>query len=112
MCSLKRLSAEPENEVHSKTERNGSRSRTDTSDRLDPDGCEGMSAFERHYSVKELSKLWALSAKTIFRRFVNEPGVLLVKREETRTKRSYSQLRIPESVAIRVHERYVVKKKS
>ena len=70
-----------------------------------------MSAFERHYSVKELSKLWAWSPKTIFRRFVNEPGVLLVRRDETLHKRSYSQLRIPESVALRVHDRYVVKNK-
>jgi hypothetical protein len=69
-----------------------------------------MSAFERHYSVRELSKLWAWSPKTTFRRFVREAGVLLVRREETLNKRPYSQLRIPESVAARVYEKYVVKK--
>jgi hypothetical protein len=71
-----------------------------------------MSAFERHYTVKELAQLWAWSPKTVFRRFVGEPDVLLVKRQGTLNKRAYSQLRIPESVAIRVHERYVVKKKT
>lgn len=71
-----------------------------------------MTAFERHFSVRELSKLWAWSPKTTFRRFASEPGVLLVRREETLNKRSYSQLRIPESVAARVYEKYVVKKKA
>jgi hypothetical protein len=70
-----------------------------------------MAALERHYTPKEISEMWGWSPKTVIRRFVNEPGVLLVRREETRTKRSYSQIRIPESVALRVHERYVVKKK-
>ena len=70
-----------------------------------------MSAFERHYTVKELAQLWAWSAKTVFRRFVGEPGVLLVRREEALHKRPYSQLRIPESVALKVHERYAVKRK-
>jgi hypothetical protein len=71
-----------------------------------------MSALERHYTPREISEMWGWSAKTVIRRFRNEPGVLLVKRGETRTKRPYSQITIPESVMVKVHERYAVKKNS
>jgi hypothetical protein len=71
-----------------------------------------MSAFERHLTPKEISKIWGWSTKTVIRRFRKEPGVLLVERAESRTKRPYSQITIPESVMMRVHERYVVKRKS
>ena len=71
----------------------------------------GMSALERHYTAKEVSAMWGWSPKTVIRRFRNEPGVLVVKREEMRNKRPYSQFSIPESVLLRVHERLTVKKK-
>jgi hypothetical protein len=71
-----------------------------------------MSAFERHLTPKEISNMWGWSTKTVIRRFRNEPGVLLVKRAESRTKRPYSQITIPESVMVKVHERYAVKKNS
>ena len=60
---------------------------------------------ERHYSVGELAKLWSLSEKTIRRMFENEPGVLQWGSQETRFKRGYTTLRIPESVMLRVHRR-------
>jgi hypothetical protein len=60
---------------------------------------------ERHYSVAELAKLWSLSEKTIRRMFENEPGVLQWGNQETRFKRGYTTLRIPESVMLRVHRR-------
>jgi hypothetical protein len=60
---------------------------------------------ERHYSVAELAKLWNLSKKTIRRMFENEPGVLQWGSQETRSKRSYVTLRIPETVALRLHRR-------
>ncbi|MGD1215474.1 MAG: hypothetical protein ABR861_10870 [Terriglobales bacterium] len=71
-----------------------------------------MSAFERHLTPKEISRMWGWSTKTVIRRFRNEPGVLLVERAESRTKRPYSQITIPESVMVKVHERYAVKKNS
>ncbi len=61
-------------------------------------------AFEKHYRVKELAGLWSLSAKTISRMFANEPGVIRVTSNWSR-KRKYATLSIPESVALRVHER-------
>lgn len=58
---------------------------------------------EKHYSVAELAKLWQLSKNTIRRMFENEPGVLKWGSGEGRFKRRYQTLRIPESVAARVH---------
>ena len=61
--------------------------------------------FERHYSVKELASLWNLSDRTIRRMFVGEPGVVEWGACERRRKRGYKTLRIPESVARRVHRK-------
>jgi hypothetical protein len=62
-------------------------------------------AMERHYSVGEIAKLWSLSEKTVRKMFDGEGGVLSFGSVETRKKRSYVTLRIPESVMIRVHQR-------
>ena len=62
-------------------------------------------ALEKHYSVPELAKLWELSERTIRRIFSREPGVLQLIHEESRFKRGYSTLRVPESVVQRVHRR-------
>lgn len=69
-----------------------------------------MSACERHYKPQEIAEMWNWSAKTVIRTFRNEPGVLKIERPGTRTKRRHSQISIPESVLLRVHERLVVKK--
>jgi len=34
----------------------------------------GLQAFERHYTVAQLSKLWIFSESTIRRLFIKEPG--------------------------------------
>jgi len=62
-------------------------------------------ALEKHYSVAELAKLWFLSESTVRRLFINEPGVLKLAHEETRFKRRYTTLRIPERIAQQVHRR-------
>jgi hypothetical protein len=36
----------------------------------------GLQAFERHYTVAQLSKLWFFSESTIRRLFIREPGVI------------------------------------
>ncbi len=59
-------------------------------------------ATERHLTPEELGKLWALHPDTIRRRFAHEPGVLVLE-EKKPGKRRYRIMRIPESVAIRVH---------
>jgi len=60
-------------------------------------------AFERHFRVKELAKLWGFCENTVIKLFSNEPGVLRLER--VTGKRTYVTLSIPESVALRVHER-------
>ena len=62
--------------------------------------------FERHYTPKELAGLWALDDTTIRRLFYDEPGVLKIGKANRRDgKRDYVSLRIPASVAQRVHSR-------
>ena len=63
-------------------------------------------ALERHYSVIEVAKLWGLSENTIRRMFTGEPGVVEWGSEESRFKRAYRTMRIPESVLQRVHRRH------
>ena len=61
---------------------------------------------ERHFTVKDIARVWNLSPVAVRRLFVNEPGVLvIVLREVSRRKRVYRTLRIPESIVSRVMER-------
>lgn len=62
-------------------------------------------ALEKHYSVTEIANLWGLTENTIRRMFMGEPGVVEWGGEETRFKRAYKTMRIPESVLQRVHRR-------
>jgi hypothetical protein len=62
--------------------------------------------FERHYTPQELGALWGFDQTTIRRMFIDEPGVLKEgKRARRDGKRAYVSLRIPASVARRVHDR-------
>ena len=60
-------------------------------------------ALEKHYRVSELAELWGFSPGTVIKLFSHEPGVL--KLQGPSGKRKYTMLSIPESVALRVHER-------
>jgi hypothetical protein len=61
---------------------------------------------ERHYSVQELAVRWNLSSDTVRMLFENEAGVLVIGNEVRKySRRRYITLRIPESVAERVHRR-------
>jgi len=62
-------------------------------------------ALETHYTPDALGELWGLSADTVRRLFEREPGVLLIERPKTKTKRRHRTMRIPASVAQRVHRR-------
>lgn len=61
-------------------------------------------AFERHFRAKELALLWGLSTDSVIRLFAREQGVLRIN-NVCAGKRRYTVLSIPESVALRVHER-------
>jgi hypothetical protein len=68
---------------------------------------------EPHYTPKQLAKLWGVSVQTITRLFENEPGVLILGSAiETRFTKKYRTIRIPASVAARVHERFVLGKRA
>jgi hypothetical protein len=68
-------------------------------------------ALERHFEPTELAVLWGISPHIVRELFADEPGVIRIgkpSRREGRTlKRSYYTMRIPESVAIRVHQNSV-----
>jgi hypothetical protein len=64
--------------------------------------------FERHFTVKELAALWKLSEDTVRRCFQKEAGVIEIGAATKQYKRRYTTLRIPESVAKRVHRRLSV----
>jgi AraC-like DNA-binding protein len=61
--------------------------------------------LERHLSIGEIAQAWGVSPATVRRLFEREPGVLAVSTGNGRHKRRYTTLRIPESVAERVHRR-------
>jgi transcriptional regulator GlxA family with amidase domain len=61
-------------------------------------------ALERHFSVEELAVLWGMSQDFVRRLFVHEPGVVVFCNPRRGT-RVYRTLRIPQSVAERVHRR-------
>jgi hypothetical protein len=69
---------------------------------------------EHHFQPAALAKLWGLSPSKIRRMFENEPGVLRIgspSRYVGRAlKRGMYTMRIPESVAQRVHDRLTVRK--
>jgi hypothetical protein len=62
-------------------------------------------AEEKHWTPIEVAKQWGVSPDLIRSLFRDEPGVLKFYRPASRAKRSYSTLRIPDSVLVRVHTR-------
>jgi hypothetical protein len=62
-------------------------------------------AAEKHYTPAELADLWGVSVQTIRDLFKSEDGVLKIGSDGTRNRRAYKTLRIPHSVAERVHTR-------
>lgn len=66
---------------------------------------------EIHYTPDQLAVVWGLDGNTVRRIFENEPGVLRIERPEKMHKRGYCTMRIPDSVAQRVHDRLTGKNK-
>lgn len=60
---------------------------------------------EKHYTVPELAEMWHRSRGWIRKVFRNELGVQHSPWSGLLGKRSYDDMRIPESVALRVYER-------
>ena len=72
--------------------------------------------LEQHFTVQQLAEAWGLSDTFIRQTFENEPGVMKVGRPTMRLgrklKRAYFTLRIPESVAAKVHRRLTADNKA
>jgi hypothetical protein len=64
-----------------------------------------LDVTEKHFTPSELATAWGVSSQTIRDLFKDEEGVLKIGSDGTRTRRAYKTLRIPESVAERVHAR-------
>lgn len=63
-----------------------------------------VSPFERHWTPQELAEIWKLDTSTVRKIFADEPGVLKVGKSGRRDgRRDYVTLRIPDSVAAKVH---------
>jgi hypothetical protein len=63
-------------------------------------------AFEKHYTPLEIAEMWGFHGKTIRKLFESEPGVVVLgNTKTTRYRKAYTTLRIPASVAERVHRR-------
>lgn len=58
----------------------------------------------KHFTPAELAEAWGVSVDTIRNLFRNEPGVLKIGDRESRFKRGYITLRIPQAVAERFTE--------
>ena len=62
------------------------------------------SLAERHYTPAEIAQVWQVSEATIRRLFADMPGVLKLSFSRPRSgRRAYCTLRIPASLAARVH---------
>jgi hypothetical protein len=66
--------------------------------------------LEAHFSAAQIAEAWGVSIDTVRRLFEHEPGVLMIEPPQTRfaRRRRYRTLRIPASVAERVHRRLSV----
>jgi AraC-like DNA-binding protein len=58
-----------------------------------------------HYTVEDVATMWKMSRDSVTRLFREEEGVLKITRPGNRYKRTYTTIRIPESVLNRVYGR-------
>lgn len=62
------------------------------------------SAFERHYRIGELARIWGLGRETVRKLVKDEPGVIRIRLGRKKAHTVYS---VPESAAQRIHTRLV-----
>jgi hypothetical protein len=59
-------------------------------------------AFERHYRISDLARMWGLGRETVRLLVKDDPGVLKVRMGRKKAHTVYS---VPESAAARIHPR-------
>jgi hypothetical protein len=62
-----------------------------------------VSAFEKHFSIKEIAALWGFSPGRVRSIFRDRSDVLRLGHAETLHKNCYVSIRVPESVVNRVY---------
>ena len=60
------------------------------------------SAFEKHYRVTELARLWGLGRETVRLLVKDDPGVVKIRMGRKKAHTVYS---VPESAVARIHTR-------
>ena len=59
-------------------------------------------AFERHYCIGDLSRLWGLGRETVRKLIKDDPGVIKIRLGRKKAHTVYS---VPESAVRRIHTR-------
>jgi hypothetical protein len=59
-------------------------------------------AFERHYRIGDLSRLWGLGRETVRKLIKDDPGVIKIRLGQRKAHTIYS---VPESAVRRIHTR-------
>jgi len=59
-------------------------------------------AFEKHYRIGELARMWGLGRETVRRLVKDDPGVIKIRMGRKKSHTIYS---VPESAARRIHTR-------
>jgi hypothetical protein len=67
-------------------------------------------ALEQHFTPDELADKWGVSANTVRRLCEEDGGIFVIDRPERMRKRRYKSIRIPVSTAIRIYERYFLRR--
>jgi hypothetical protein len=62
------------------------------------------SAFERHYRITELARMWGLGRETVRKLVKDDPGVIKIRMGRKKVHTIYS---VPESAATRIHTRLI-----
>ena len=62
------------------------------------------SAFERHYRIGELARMWGLGRETVRKLVKDDPGVIKIRMGRKKAHTIYS---VPESAASRIHTRLI-----
>ena len=60
-------------------------------------------ALDRHFSIAEIAQQWGVSRDTVRRHFERVPGILRLGHAETKTKRRYITVRVPERIVRAQH---------
>lgn len=72
---------------------------------LPVDNVVPLALRERHYTCKHLAEVWGFSENYVRSLVDGVPGVLKAGTPETRRKRGYVSIRVPESVALQVYRK-------